>query len=53
MIVCYEMADEFAQLYRKYGRTMAFTLDPKVSSVIPRAERTQKQKALRAKRAVR
>jgi hypothetical protein len=53
VIVCYEMADEFAQLYRKYGRTMAFTLDPKVSSAAPRPERSQKQKALRAKRTVR
>jgi hypothetical protein len=53
VIVCYELADEFAELYRKYGRAMAFTLDPKVSAATPRGESSQKQKALRAKRAVR
>jgi hypothetical protein len=53
VVVCYELADEFAQLYRKYGRTMAFTLDPKVSAAPPRPESSQKPKALRAKRPIR
>ena len=55
VVVCYEMADEFAELYRQYGRSMAFTLDQRVSEV--RARRRpqkrspcQKQKSLRAKR---
>jgi hypothetical protein len=52
VIVCYEMADEFADLYRKFGRSMAFSLDNRVSAVSPR-ESSQKQKALRAKRPVR
>jgi hypothetical protein len=53
VIVCYELADEFAELYRKYGRSMAFSLDPKVSAATPRRESSQKQKALRAKRPMR
>jgi Putative metallopeptidase len=53
VIVCYEMADEFADLYRKFGRSMAFTLDDRVSAVSPLREGGQKQKALRAKRPVR
>jgi hypothetical protein len=32
VIVCYELADEFAELYRQYGHTMAFSLDPKVAA---------------------
>ena len=47
VVICYEMADEFAELYRKYGRSMAFTLDQRVSEVTPRGENGQKQKALR------
>jgi hypothetical protein len=53
VIVCYEMADEFAELYRKYGRSMQFSLDNKVSAVPPPRASGQKQKALRAKRPVR
>jgi hypothetical protein len=53
VIVCYELADEFAELYRKYGRAMAFSLDPKVSAATPRPASSQKQKALRAKRPMR
>ena len=49
VVICYEMADEFAELYRKYGRSMAFSLEPEVSEVAaaPRGN-GQKQKALRA-----
>jgi hypothetical protein len=47
------MADEFAELYRKYGRSMQFSLDNKVSAVPPPRASGQKQKALRAKRPVR
>jgi hypothetical protein len=32
VIVCYELADEFSELYRRYGRSMSFSLDPKVSA---------------------
>jgi hypothetical protein len=32
VVVCYELADEFAELYRQYGRTMAFSLDPQVAT---------------------
>jgi hypothetical protein len=53
VVVCYEMADEFADLYRRFGRSMPFTLDNRVSAATPRGDRTQKQKALRAKRPVR
>jgi len=59
VIVCYELADEFADLYRQYGRTMAFSLDPQASPApTPRREavaarKKQKTKALRSKRAVR
>jgi len=52
VIVCYELADEFADLYRRFGRSMAFTLDDKVSAASPPGESGQK-KALRAKRRVR
>jgi hypothetical protein len=53
VIVCYELADEFADLYRRYGRSMALVLDNKVSAVSPSRASGQKQKALRAKRPVR
>jgi hypothetical protein len=54
VVICYELADEFAELYRRYGRTMTFSLDQKVSAVTPaRGTAGQKQKALRAKRPVR
>jgi hypothetical protein len=59
VVICYELADEFADLYRQYGRTMAFSLDPQVSSApTPRREavaaaRKQKHRSLRAKRPVR
>jgi hypothetical protein len=56
VVVCYELADEFAELYRQYGRTMAFSLEPQASP--PRAPgremvAVRKQKALRVKRAAR
>jgi hypothetical protein len=53
VIICYEMADEFAELYRKYGRSMQFSLDNKVSAASPPRAGAQKQKALRAKRPAR
>jgi len=57
IVVCYELAEEFADLYRQYGSTMAFSLDPQVSpGPTPRREAVaarKKHKALRAKRALR
>lgn len=64
VVVCYELADEFAQLYRQYGRTMAFSLDPEVpvaakpgrESVAARKHEpvaARKQKSLRATRSAR
>jgi hypothetical protein len=35
VILCYELADEFSELYRRYGRSMSFSLDPKVSDATP------------------
>ena len=35
VIVCYELADEFSDLYRRYGRSMSFSLDAKVSAATP------------------
>jgi hypothetical protein len=35
VIVCYELADEFSDLYGKYGRAMSLSLDPKVSAATP------------------
>ena len=56
VVVCYELADEFAQLYRQYGRTMAFSLDPEVAAA-PKPGReaaaVRKQKSLRAQRPAR
>ena len=56
VVVCYELADEFAELYRQYGRTMAFSLDPEVPVAAKTGRESvavRKQKSLRAKRAVR
>jgi hypothetical protein len=55
VVMCYELADEYAELYRQFGRTMNFSLDQKVSAVTPqvRAAVGQKKKALRARRPVR
>ena len=53
VIICYEMADEFADLYRRFGRSMSFNLGERVSAVTPRGQSSQKQKALRAKRPAR
>ena len=53
VVVCYELADEFSELYYRHGRSMSLSLDPKVSAAPPRPEGEQKHKALRAKRAVR
>ena len=35
VIVCYELADEFSDLYRRYGRSMSLSLDAKVSAATP------------------
>lgn len=56
VLICYELADEFAELYRKYGRTMSFSLEPEVAAAPkPRREAAavRKPKAFRAKRPVR
>jgi hypothetical protein len=56
VVVCYELAEEFAELYRQYGRTMAFSLDPQVSparTASREAVAVRKQKSLRAKRPLR
>jgi hypothetical protein len=56
VVVCYELADEFAELYRQYGRTMAFSLDPAVAAA-PKPGREaaamRKQKSFRTKRPLR
>jgi hypothetical protein len=56
VVVCYELADEFAELYRQYGHTMAFSLDPAVAAA-PKPGReaaaVRKQKSFRAKRPLR
>ena len=54
VLICYELAEEFADLYRSYGRSMVFTVDDKTSAAPPRREASAlKQKGLRAKRRVR
>ena len=66
VIVCYELADEFSDLYRRYGGSMSFSLDAKVSAAKPgRANisqlasspsvgvRARNRKAFRTGRAVR
>jgi Putative metallopeptidase len=66
VIVCYELADEFFDLYRRYGGSMSFSLDAKVSAATPgRANiaqlasspsvgvKARSRKALRTGRAVR
>ena len=35
VIVCYELADEFSDLHRRYGGSMSFSLDAKVSAATP------------------
>jgi hypothetical protein len=35
VVLCYELADEFSELHRRYGRSMSFSLDPKVSAATP------------------
>ena len=35
VVVCYELADEFSDLYRRYGRSMSLSLDAKVSAATP------------------
>jgi len=35
VIVCYELAEEFSELYRRYGRSMEFSLGPKVAAATP------------------
>jgi hypothetical protein len=53
VVVCYELADEFSDLYYRYGHSMSLSLEPKVSAAAPRPQSSQKQKSLRAKRPVR
>jgi hypothetical protein len=53
VVVCYELADEFSELYYRHGRSMSLPLDPKVSAAPTRSESGQKQKSLRAKRPLR
>ena len=35
VIVCYELADEFSDLHRRYGGSMSLSLDAKVSAATP------------------
>jgi len=35
VIVCYELADEFSRLHRRYGGSMSFSLDAKLSAATP------------------
>jgi len=35
VIICYELADEFSDLYRRYGHAMSLSLDAKVSAATP------------------
>jgi hypothetical protein len=35
VIVCYELADEFSDLYRRYGGSMSLSLDAKVPAATP------------------
>ena len=35
VVVCYELADEFSDLYRRYGGTMSLSTDPKVPAAAP------------------
>jgi hypothetical protein len=35
VIVCYELADEFSVLHRRYGGAMSFSLAAKVSAATP------------------
>jgi len=35
VIVCYELADEFSHLHRRYGGSISFSLDAKVSAATP------------------
>jgi len=50
VIVCYELAEEFSELYRRYGRSMEFSLGSKVAAT---PGRESSRKALRGKRPVR
>jgi hypothetical protein len=56
VVICYELADEFAQLYRQYGRTMSLSLEPDVATA-PKLRReavaVRKPKTFRARRPVR
>jgi hypothetical protein len=35
VVVCYELADEFSRLHRRYGGSMSFSLDAKISAATP------------------
>ena len=47
IVICYELAEDFSELYRRYGRSMDFTLGEKVSAAAPRRD---SRKAFRTKR---
>jgi hypothetical protein len=51
VIICYELAEEFSELHRRYGRSMEFSIGQKVSGTTPGRESSRK--ALRAKSPVR
>jgi hypothetical protein len=54
VILCYEMAQEFADLYRTYGRSMLLSASDKPSAAPARREASAlKQKGVRAKRLAR
>ena len=50
VIICYELASEFAELYRMYGHTMMFSLGENVSSTAPRDSGRRAFRTKRAKR---
>jgi len=50
VIVCYELAEEFSELYRRYGRSMEFSLGSKVAAT---PGRESSRKAFQTKRAKR
>jgi hypothetical protein len=63
VVLCYELAGEFSELYRRYGNTMAFSIGENVSAVTPgrdgekvsavKPRRDGGRKSFGAKRAVR
>jgi hypothetical protein len=54
VVLCYEMAEEFADLFRVYGRSMVFSVDDRVSAAPrPRDASALKQKGYRTERKAR